>query len=69
MQQLVTVLCIIPMPPRRASVNENMKGVNKSMKKYFEVPELEVVMFSVENVMTDSDLPPIGGRVGITCIG
>lgn len=39
------------------------------MKKYFEVPELEVVMFSVENVMTDSDLPPIGGRVGPTCIG
>lgn len=41
------------------------------MKKYFEVPELEVVMFSVENVMTESgdDLPPIGGRSGRTCIG
>jgi len=37
--------------------------------KLFEQPELEVVKFSVQDVITESeDLPPMGGKFLMPCI-
>lgn len=38
--------------------------------KVFEKPMVEVIKFTVEDILTTSeDLPPLGGNVGDSCAG